>query len=144
MNIKIQTLTPQYVDGAYKVEKHCLNESWSKDAIAALVVRENAVYLVATDNEVVCGIAGMYVVLDEGQITNVAVLPEYRRQGVGKMLFGHLLEEGKERGVKIFTLEVASQNNAAIKLYGGFGFVPVGKRKNFYKNDDAIILNRKI
>lgn len=137
----IRKLETQYVDGAFQVEKICLAEGWSKTAISALLTREDVVYLVATAGENVCGIAGMYLVLDEGQITNVAVLPAYRKQGIGKLLIQQLIETGKTHGVNLFTLEVASRNATAIKLYGGFGFQTVGHRKGFYKDDDAVLMN---
>lgn len=144
IDIQIKALEMQFVDGAYEVERSCLTEAWSRDAICELIERKTAVYLVAVAKNTVCGIAGMYIVTDEGQITNVAVMPEYRNQGVGKLLFGTLVDERKKRDVNLFTLEVASCNSAAIKLYGGFGFVLVGRRKGFYKNDDALIMQKRI
>ncbi|OGO88537.1 MAG: ribosomal-protein-alanine N-acetyltransferase [Clostridiales bacterium GWF2_36_10] len=144
MNITVRKLEEEYADAAYNVEQICLKEAWSREAIFELIDRKNAIYLVAVYDNTVCGIAGMYIVADEGQINNVAVLPEYRKQGIGKIIFDELLLEGKKKDVKLFTLEVAASNSAAIKLYSNCGFDVVGRRKGFYKNDDALIMDFRI
>ncbi len=139
--IELQILEPRFVDGAYEVERLCLAEGWSKSAINDLICREDALYIVAVDGDKVCGIAGMYIVLGEGQITNVAVLPEYRRRGIGKRIFGELIKRGLAHGVSVFTLEVDPCNTAAIRLYGGFGFIEAGRRKGLHDGTGAVIMN---
>jgi len=96
--------------------------------------------LVAQKNGVVCGTAGMYLVSGEGQIMNIAVREEFRRQGFGTLLLDRLIQEGIKKGARFFTLEVSSENQAAIRLYERFGFRETGRRKNYYKNSDAVLM----
>ena len=71
---------------------------------------------------------------------NIAVREASRRQGIGKLLLTYLIHDGKKRGVGFFTLEVSSENKAAIRLYDSFGFKEVGRRNNYYKNSDAVLM----
>jgi len=135
--IRISVLSDEHLDGAFETEQECLAEGWSRESIKGFIGREDALYLVALDNDCVCGIAGMYIVSGEGQIMNIAVREAFRRQGIGRLLLCSLINEGKKRGTGLFTLEVSSGNEAAIRLYERFGFREVGRRKNYYKNSCA-------
>ena len=90
----------------------------------------------------VSGIAGMRIVCGEGDIDNVAVLPEYRNHGIASSLVEELLKAGKEAGVEEFTLEVRVSNEAAIRVYEKAGFVSEGIRPGFYEDpkEDANIM----
>ena len=85
---------------------------------------------------------GCQTVLDEGYITNVAVSPDCRRQGIGRALIAELAERAKRAGLAFVTLEVRASNTPAIALYEGAGFKPVGVRKNFYTapSEDAVLM----
>lgn len=109
---------------------------------------KDTVFLVAEGEEidqcngVVLGYLGMYVSIDEGEITNVAVDDRYRRKGVGEALLRHSMEICQERGVLRLVLEVRYHNKAAICLYEKMGFSEVGIRKGFYEmpKEDARIM----
>ena len=73
-------------------------------------------------------------VLDEGQITNIAVDPAYRRRGYGSMIVGALIKHSKDNGIENISLEVRESNLAAIALYDSLGFEARGIRKNFYRS----------
>ena len=90
------------------------------------------------------GYCGMWGIVGEGQITNVAVAPQYRRQGVAKKLFRVFLDKGEQKGLTAFTLEVRTSNVPAIELYKSFGFKEAGVRKDFYElpKEDALIMWR--
>jgi ribosomal-protein-alanine N-acetyltransferase len=90
------------------------------------------------------GYGGMYTVLNEGYVTNIGVLPQFRRKGIGKSLVEKLLDYSKEKNLEFLTLEVRVSNKAATNLYKSFGFESVGNRKNFYSNptEDALIMTR--
>lgn len=106
-----------------------------------------AVYLVAEgDDGTVLGYAGMHCVLDEGYITNVAVLPARRKEGVASAILLKLLARARLRGLQFLTLEVRESNTPAISLYEKFGFAPVGRRKNYYTEptEDALLLFREL
>jgi ribosomal-protein-alanine N-acetyltransferase len=94
------------------------------------------------DNDRVVGYAGLQVVLDEGYITNVAVRPECRRQGIAAKLLQVFLDFAKANKLAFLTLEVRASNQAAIVLYGRHGFRSAGRRRNYYEHpkEDAIIM----
>jgi ribosomal-protein-alanine N-acetyltransferase len=82
----------------------------------------------------------MTLVLDEGYISNVAVAPMYRGQGIGSGLIRELIERARKRGASFLTLEVRQSNIPARRLYEKFGFCDVGCRRNYYDKpiEDAI------
>ena len=96
----------------------------------------------AKDGERIVGYAGMWHVVTEGQITNVAVMDEYRNRKVGSALMEALIKTAEEREMIGITLEVKISNYPAQKLYSKYGFKPEGFRKNYYKdtNEDAIVM----
>lgn len=124
------------------IEKHCFSSPWSENQI--LSSDDNTVFYIAKQGEKVIGYAGMYMVLNEGYVTNIGVLPEYRKKGIGKELMERLIDLSKEKNLSFLSLEVRKTNTPAIKLYTSFEFQNVGIRKNFYTNpkEDAIIMTR--
>ena len=92
------------------------------------------------------GYAGMWIILDEGHITNIAVDPTYRRQGIGQGLLDELTKLAVERGAIAMTLEVRVSNAEAQSLYTKLGFVPRGIRKGYYQDnkEDALIMWREL
>ena len=103
-------------------------------------------FLVALDDsDQVVGYAGLQVVLDEGYITNVAVRPECRRQGIASKLLQVFLDFAEANQLAFLTLEVRASNYDAIALYGTRGFRSVGRRKNYYEHpkEDAIIMTKE-
>ena len=101
--------------------------------------------MTATEGDQVVGYAGLYQVLDEGDITNIAVLPSARKKGIGTALTHALIEAGEQRAIHAFTLEVRVGNAAAIHIYEKLGFVTAGVRKGFYEKpkEDALIMWRR-
>ena len=100
------------------------------------------IFLVAEQDGRTAGYVGCQTVLDEGYITNVAVSPDFRRQGIARALIAELTAKAGENKLAFVTLEVRESNAPAIALYTGAGFVPVGKRKNFYSNptENAVLM----
>lgn len=141
--IKIRSMTLKDAPAAAALERACFSEPWSENAYLSTLVNENAVYLVAEkDDGELIGICGLLDILGEGDISNVAVAENFRRQKIAERMLTELLKRGKERGITAFTLEVRASNEAAIRLYEKFGFVSEGRRKNFYEKprEDALIL----
>jgi ribosomal-protein-alanine N-acetyltransferase len=124
----------------------CFSAPWSEESFEK-EIRDNrlAFYIVAEIGGVMVGYAGLWCIVEEGHITNVAVHPDHRRKGVGEALVGVLLSHTIDNGILSHTLEVRESNQAAISLYTKFGFEPAGVRKNYYadNNEDAIIMWRK-
>ena len=93
-------------------------------------------------SRMIAGYIGMYIALDEGEITNVAVFEPLRKQGTGSRLVQAMIQEARQRAVTRIVLEVRCSNEPAIQLYGKYGFLKVGVRKGFYEapREDADIM----
>lgn len=125
-----------------EIEKQCFSLPWPIKEIEETFLAKNSIFYVASIGGQIVGYAGLYFILDEGNIINIAVDSRYRRQGIAKGLLEHLILQLKHKGVKNVTLEVRKGNMAAISLYESFGFETVGIRKNFYVRplEDALIM----
>lgn len=125
-----------------EIEHHCFSTPWTAEQVKSS--DDSTVFFLARVREKVVGYGGMYTVLDEGYVTNIGVLPEFRRQGIGAKIVNKLIDFSMEKSLSFLSLEVRVSNIAAIELYKGFGFEEVGKRKNFYSNpkEDALIMTR--
>ena len=130
--ISIQPLTKTYIKELYLLEKASFSEPWSEITFLKELENPQAHYLMAIKNEALVGYAGMWVILEEGHITNIAVAKEQRGHGIGKMLVRALIERAHEMSLIGLTLEVRESNSSAINLYESLGFVSVGERKNYY------------
>jgi ribosomal-protein-alanine N-acetyltransferase len=133
----------EHLDQVEAIEKESFPTPWSRRAFAGeLLQNDFAYYIVALHEDVVIGYGGMWLILDEAHITNVAVRADYRGQGIGLALMLEIIRNAVIRGVKSMTLEVRPSNNAARHLYQGLGFVDKGVRKRYYSdnNEDAIIM----
>ncbi|MBR6452743.1 MAG: ribosomal protein S18-alanine N-acetyltransferase [Lachnospiraceae bacterium] len=124
------------------VEEATFSMPWKPDDFRDMIRRDNMTYLVAELNGKIIGGAGIREIVGDGEITNVAILKEFRGRGYGKQLVAKLLEEGRKLGVTGFTLEVRKSNLPAIRLYESLGFVSEGVRRDFYERprEDALIL----
>lgn len=125
-----------------RLEQEAFSEPWSEKAFHDSMKLSYSLFLVAEEEEELAGYAGMYLVADEGDVTNVAVFEKWKRHGVGTMLVNAMLQEAKKRGATAATLEVRKSNCPAITLYEKAGFESVGIRKNFYDypKEDAVIM----
>jgi len=126
-----------------EIERRSFPTPWSEKAFRGeLTVNAYAYYIVAETDGRVVGYAGMWVIMDEAHVTNIAVHPDYRRSGVGRRLLEALIERAADRGCDRMTLEVRKSNHAAQQLYLSFDFVPRGIRRGYYTdtNEDAIVM----
>jgi len=123
------------------LERECFCEPWSEKALE-LLLSNAAVGVVCLQEDRVIAYGGMLWALDEGQITNVAVASDCRRQGCGESILERLIAEARERGCVQISLEVRVSNVVAIALYTKHGFGVVGRRKHFYKApaEDAFVM----
>ena len=146
MSVKIVPMTADHLEELEKLERICFSRPWSRKMLAEELENQCAAFLVAEDSVSgrVLGYAGLMVVADEGYITNVAVFPEYRRQGIAAQILQVFLQFAAANHLACLTLEVRPSNAAAIALYQGFGFEEVGRRKNYYDlpKEDALILTK--
>ena len=125
-----------------EIERSCFSTPWTVEQIISS--EDTTAFFLAKDGEKVIGYGGMYTVFDEGYVTNIGVLPEYRRKGIGSKIVRELINFSIEKSLSFITLEVRVSNVAAIELYKTFEFNEVGRRKNFYRNptEDAFIMTR--
>ena len=123
-----------------EIEKACFHAPWSESMLREEL--DKGIFLVAERDGQAVGYVGCQTVLDEGYITNVAVSPDARRQGIARALIAKLTDEARAAGLAFVTLEVRASNAPAIALYEGAGFVRVGVRKNFYTApaEDAVLM----
>lgn len=139
---RIVRLLPEHLPGVAELEKLCFSEPWSQNSLAMLT-REPGMGMVALSlqGEVV-GYGGMLCVLDEGQITNIAVHPLVRRQGIGKAILSALMKYAVQAELCELTLEVRASNEGARRLYASAGFEVCGIRKKFYRMpaEDALLM----
>ena len=146
MSVKIVPMTADHLEELEKLERICFSRPWSQKMLAEELENQCAAFLVAEDSVSgrVLGYAGLMVVADEGYITNVAVFPEYRRQGIAAQILQVFVQFAAANRLAFLTLEVRPSNAAAIALYQGFGFEEVGRRKNYYDlpKEDALILTK--
>lgn len=144
--VKIVPMAAEHLDRLEQLERMCFSRPWSKKMLAEELDNQCAAFLVAVEPETekAVGYAGLLVVADEGYITNVAVDPSCRRQGVAAQLLQVFDNFAKGNHLAFLTLEVRPSNAAAIALYEGFGFREVGRRRNYYDlpKEDALILTK--
>ena len=124
-------LTPDMLEGVAILEKAAFTHPWSAQALA-LLCSENAFGFACFEGDTVTAYGGMLTVLDEGQVTNIATHPAYRRRGLAATVLTALLDEARTRRLSFVTLEVRESNVPAIALYEKLGFKVVGKRPRFY------------
>ena len=146
MKVNIVPMNSDHLDELEKLERICFSRPWSRKMLAEELENACAAFLVAEEPETkrVLGYAGVLVMADEGYITNVAVFPEYRRQGIAAQIIKVFCDFAEGNHLAFLTLEVRPTNTAAIELYHSFGFEEVGRRKNYYDlpTEDASILTR--
>lgn len=145
MAYRILDATGTQLEQIEAVERQCFSCPWTMDQLRNQLSDDGHVFLAAVDESgTVLGYVGMMTVLDEGYISNVAVAPASRRQGVGDALISALTDRAGKLGLAFVTLEVRAGNGAARALYEKHGFVPVGRRKNYYTlpTEDAILMTR--
>lgn len=124
------------------LEEQCFSMPWTEQQLRSQLPDASHEFIAAVDGGRVLGYVGMMFVLDEGYISNVAVSPECRRQGIGDALIAEMDSRAKRRALSFATLEVRESNAPAIALYSKHGYVPVGTRKNYYDlpRENAILM----
>ena len=146
MHVRIVPMTADHLDEVAELERVCFTTPWSRNMLAEELDNYLSAFLVALDdNDNVAGYAGLQAVLDEGYITNVAVRPDCRRQGIAGKLLQVFLDFAKGNHLAFLSLEVRASNYDAIALYGSRGFRSVGRRKKYYEHprEDAIIMTKE-
>lgn len=145
MEYQLVPMDRSHLAAVAALERLCFTTPWTEAMLEEELYNDTASFIVAqrADGEVL-GYAGLHVILDEGYIDNVAVRPEYRRQGVADRLLDVFCRFGQAH-LAFLTLEVRPSNTAAVALYEKHGFREAGRRKNYYENptEDALLLTKE-
>lgn len=131
------------IDQVLEVEHASFTLPWSRDAFYnELHNNKFAVYIVLEYEKRIIGYCGVWIVIDEAHVTNVAILPEYRGQKLGDAMMHMLMSVAREIGARSMTLEVRVSNYVAQSLYRKMGFQNGGIRKNYYSDnlEDALVM----
>lgn len=128
-----------------ELEKLCFNDPWSENSIASELNNRLSLWFVAIEEEKVAGYVGSQTVLGETDMMNIAVHPDYRKQGIATLLIRKLIDALASKESHSLMLEVRASNDPAISVYKNLGFTEVGRRKNYYRNprEDALILRKE-
>ena len=141
-NQMIREMQPEDLDQVAEIERMIFSQPWSEQGFLSSLQSKDTLYLVAVRDGIITGYCGFLQSFDEADITNVAVHPQFQRRGIAYQMLHRLMEQGMERGVGRYTLEVRVSNEAALALYNKLGFESAGIRKNFYDKpkEDAVIM----
>lgn len=127
-----------------RIERDSFESPWSAEEITKDVTAGGNVYVaVAECGDEKAGYGEVRMVAGEAQIYNIAVAPEFRREGIGEALLRHMIEKAEDGGCTLVTLEVRGGNEAAMELYHKLGFREVGRRKGYYSKggEDAVLMD---
>ncbi|MBO9131416.1 ribosomal protein S18-alanine N-acetyltransferase [Bacillus sp. 165] len=141
--VAFRQMTEEDIEQIVKIEQASFAIPWTYEAFEReLIVNEFACYTVMEENGQIIGYCGLWIILDESHITNIAVLPEYRGRKLGEMLLQKVMEKAINLGAKTMTLEVRVSNEPAKKLYRKMGFQDGGIRKKYYTDngEDALVM----
>lgn len=142
-NVRIRMMDLIDIDGVLEVENRSFSAPWTREAFHQEIVKNQfAYYFIATIKGKIVGYCGLWVVVENANITNIAVDPDYRKQGIGEALLKGAVDMAKMLGAENLSLEVRVSNEGAQHLYRKFGFQPGGTRKNYYTEDqeDALVM----
>ena len=145
MNYIIRPMEIKDIVQVAAIEKDIFSVPWSANSFIEASQNENNIYLVCAQNDEVTGYCGLWTVLGEGDVTNVAVSKKHRGKGYGRALLKELENRGRKKDVSKYFLEVRQSNIIAFKLYLSLGYEKIGIRKNFYErpSEDAVIMSKE-
>lgn len=147
MDIVIRPMTLEDLDLIMKIEEESFSTPWSREAFLTEITKNDlAKYILAESQGEILGYGGIWLILDEGHITNIAVGKKYRGLGIGNKLVEGLIDICKEKDIRNMTLEVRESNKIAQNLYRKYGFIDCGIRRGYYSddNEDAVIMWKTI
>lgn len=132
------------LDEVMEIEEELFAVPWTREGFFTFLTREDAMFLVVEEKEKILGYCGLLMVLDEGDVLNVAVKGDRQREGIGHFLVDSMIRLAAERGITTIHLEVRKSNETAFRLYERMGFVTDGIRKGYYTDpvEDAILMTR--
>jgi ribosomal-protein-alanine N-acetyltransferase len=145
-NVHLRLMSQEDVPQVTEIDREAFPTLWPPANYQRELKNGLAHYIVACDAEAgqyIIGFAGLWMLVDEAHITNIAVREKHRRQGIGETLLIAIVELAIELGANLITLEVRASNSEAQKLYAKYGFVRVGLRRGYYTDnrEDAVLMS---
>lgn len=133
------------LDAVMEIERSLFSVPWTKEGFLAFLLKKESCFLVVEEKGRILGYAGLLMVLDEGDITNVAVREDRQNEGIGTFIVQGLVRIASDLGLSVIHLEVRKGNEKAIRLYERCGFIPDGLRRNYYSDptEDALLMSRR-
>lgn len=138
--VTIRTMDRSDIPDVATIEQAVYSTPWSPRVFFDELAMDNRRYVVAENGTGIAGYGGLLVVDQDAHITTIAVAPDMRGKRLGVRLMLALVDAALEHGARHLTLEVRVSNTSAQGLYERFGFEPVGRRKNYYKDEDALVM----
>ena len=127
-----------------QMEEKYIECPWNENTLLESFGQDSYVFIKAEEQEKLVGYGSVQLVLDEGNINNIAVDENFRHKGVASGILNNIIARCKDKNVTVMFLEVNEHNVGAIALYTKFGFEKIGERKNYYKSGNAIIMSLKL
>ncbi len=136
----VRPMTGSDLPTVVELERRIYPQPWSLRVFEDELAQSGRVYVVAQAGDRIVGYGGVMVIVDDAHVTTLAVDPDSRRDRLGSRLMLQLVDAVLEMGAKHLTLEVRMSNQAAQRLYAKFGLAPVGVRKEYYGDEDALVM----
>ena len=146
-DVTVEKMNSFNILGVKEISDLSFSSPWSLLSMEKELINKNAIYIVVKLGSKVVAFGGMWIIFDEGHITNIAVHPDFRRNNFGDTVVENLIKIAKDKNIASLTLEVRSSNIAAINLYKKHNFSVEGIRKNYYQSpreDGYIMWNHNI
>lgn len=145
-NITIVPMEQKHIPKLVELEQCCFSQPWNEQNLSEELENHTAHFIVAECSGEVVGYMGIFTVCESCYVSNIAVFPAYRRQGIASLLIENACGIAAENDAESISLEVRPSNSGAIALYQKKGFEEVGLRRNFYRNptEDGLILTKTL
>jgi [ribosomal protein S18]-alanine N-acetyltransferase len=144
-SVEIRAMSRGDLDAVLAIEMISYTHPWKKEHFLQELHSPLSFPLVATINGKVSAYVCLMSLFEEAQIMNIAVAPDVRRSGVGKLLMDAAINTAREKGAENLVLEVRESNLAAIALYESYGFTRYFIRKRYYEGqEDAILMEKEL
>lgn len=142
----IREMMEKDLSEVFALEQRIFSKPWSMDSFRSAYDREDTIYLIAEQEGRVCAYLGIWLGPEEGDLCNIAVAPECRRQGIAHQLMEAAFELCHQKKINRILLEVRLSNEAARQLYRKFSFTELGIRRGYYSEptEDAVIMERML
>ena len=144
--VLLRELTPEDLPRIVEIERSSFSTPWRRSTFEGLLRRTDTDLIGATIEGRLVGYAITWTIIDQAELGNVAVAPEARRRGLGRLLVEAALRRVRARGARECFLEVRESNDGARRLYQSLGFSPIGRRRRYYSDptEDALVLRASL